>query len=94
MWRWEIAQKGDDLLRSVREVLFRDWHPIGVNDNPSCSDEYDSYAPTLCRYLRQGADESRLAAHLRQIVTVSMGLTLADDVRERRVARQLLGLLQ
>src|SRR4051794_26880912 len=81
-----------DLLPLVRAVLFREWDPIGVNGH-GLQDEYDSYAPTICRYLLDGADEHRLVAHLEQLQRVSMGLSSADKDRDRRVARMLLALL-
>jgi hypothetical protein len=41
--------KPDRLLLAVREILFREWDPIGVKDDEWCRNEYDSYAPTICR---------------------------------------------
>ncbi len=84
--------KPDPLLSAVREVLFREWDPIGVNGNELCRDEYDAYAPTICRWLRDGVDERRLAAHLSHIQRVSMGMTVIDEELHRRVARRLLEL--
>jgi len=81
------------LLQAVREVLFREWDPIGVNQYEQCLDEYDGYAPTLCRYLREGADEHRIAAHLGRLARDSMGLTV-DEERNRRAARLLLDLVR
>jgi hypothetical protein len=85
--------KADSLLCAVQEVLFREWDPIGVNANELCVDEYDSYAPTICRYLRDGVDEYKLAAHLSQLQQVGMGLSRVDEGLNRNVARRLLGLL-
>jgi hypothetical protein len=84
--------KPDRLLLPVRDVLFREWDPIGVNDNESCRDEYDSYAPTICRWLRQGVDEHKLANHLSQLQKVSMGMLTIDEELHRRVARRLIEL--
>src|SRR5262249_16961591 len=80
------------LLTAVQEVLFREWDPIGVNDNESCRDEYDSYAPTICRWLLKGVDEEKLATHLGELQRVSMGLSSIDDEANRRVARRLIAL--
>lgn len=80
----------DSLLSAVREILFREWDPIGVNDNERCRDEYDSYAPTICWLLRQGIDEQRLAAHLSRLQRVSMGISVIDEELHRHVARRLL----
>ncbi len=84
--------KDEELLRSVQEVLFRDWDPIGVNSNELLRDEYDSYAPTICRFLREGVDEYKLTAHLSHLQRVSMGLSEIDEDLNRRVARRLLSL--
>ena len=80
------------LLTAVQEVLFSEWDPIGVNHYESCHDEYDSYAPTICRWLLEGVDEVKLAAHLDEIQRVSMGLSSVDGGANRRIARRLLAL--
>lgn len=81
------------LLTAVQEVLFREWDPIGVNDNEQCQDEYDSYAGTICRWLQDGVDEYKLAAHLSAIQRESMGISLIDEDANRQIARRLLALV-
>lgn len=83
----------DKLLSAVQDVLFREWDPIGVNSNAFCRNEYDSYAPTICDYLRDGVDEYKLATHLSQLQRVSMGLSRIDEDLNRNAARKLLALL-
>ena len=85
--------KSDLLLLGVQEVLFREWDPIGVHGEESCRSEYDSYAPTICRWLRDGVDEFKLANHLSQLQRVSMGLPILDEQLHRRVALRLLELV-
>ena len=85
--------KPDRLLLAVQEILFREWDPIGVNGNELLRNEYDSYAPTICRWLREGVDEHKLAAHLSQLQRVSMGMSVIDEELHRRVARRLLELV-
>lgn len=68
------------LLTAVKEVLFREWDPIGVNDNEQCRNEYDSYAGTICQWLQEGVDEYTLAAHLSQLQRVNMGLSSIDEM--------------
>jgi hypothetical protein len=84
--------KPDPLLTAVQRVLFDEWDPIGINKHAQCRDEYDNYAPAICRWLREGVDEHRLAAHLSQIQRVSMGMTVINEELHRRVARRLLEL--
>jgi hypothetical protein len=83
----------DRLLLAVQELLFREWDPIGVNDGELCRYEYDSYAPTICRWLREGSDEFKLANHLSQLQRVSMGMSTIDEELHRRVGRWLLELV-
>jgi hypothetical protein len=63
-------------------VLFGEWDPVGVNDNPLCEDESDSCAPAVCRMLKGGADEVKLAAHLGRLRTDAMGLPDGGDRQE------------
>jgi hypothetical protein len=85
--------KADRLLCVVKEILFREWDPIGVNDCEECRDEYDHYAAAIQKLLRAGADEFRLTAYLGRYQRQSMGLTRIDVERDRRVAQRLLALV-
>jgi hypothetical protein len=42
------------------------WDPIGVKDVPEAQGEYDGYAGTLGRMLREGQSEEQIAAFLGQ----------------------------
>lgn len=85
--------KPDSLLTGVQDLLFREWDPIGVNDNDSCKDEYDAYATTICRWLREGVDEYKLTSHLGELQRVSMGMASIDEQKNRMIARRLLALV-
>ena len=85
--------KASDLLPVVSDILFREWDPIGVNDNELCRDEYDGYVPGLVDFLLSGADKYKLASWLRRVQSDSMGMSVIDEELHRRVARRLLGLL-
>lgn len=84
--------KRKELWQAVKEVLFQEWDPIGINSNPACSEEYDSYVSTIVRFLQAGADEYKIAEHLRNLQRVSMGLSSANEERDHRVARRLINL--
>jgi hypothetical protein len=86
--------KIDPLLEAVQQTLLLEWDPIGVRQHLRCRDEYDSYAPTICRYLREGADHFRLAAHLEHLQRSSMGLTRINAAKNLHVAQHLLELLR
>jgi hypothetical protein len=82
------------LLAAVQKILFREWDPIGINsDKDWPRDEYDSYAPAISRMLREGTDETRLAAHLGKISLSNMGLLPATE-GDREAARSLLALVK
>lgn len=85
--------KASRLLPAVRDILFRVWDPIGVNDNELCRDEYESYAPAVVQLLLSGADEYKLASRLSDFQRVSMGMSVIDEELHRRVARRLLELV-
>lgn len=81
------------LLPVVREILFREWDPIGVNHSEQCRDEYDSYAPKICKLLREGADAHKLAAYLRHLQSDSMGMSHVDEELHNAIAKRLVDLL-
>ena len=78
-----------ELLPQVRDCLWRTWDPIGVNCFPEATDEYDSYAPSITAMLLDGIDGYRLAAHLRQIELVSMGLPGTHSTTDAAVTQLL-----
>lgn len=85
--------KFDRLLSAVKDILFREWDPIGVNECEECRHEYDCYAVSICKLLRAGADEFKLTGYLGRYQRESMGLTRVHAERDRHVAQQLLALL-
>ena len=58
-----------------------DWDPIGVSDVPEASDEYDGYVGGMYALLRDGASDERIAQHLSEIETRTMGLAPIDSSR-------------
>lgn len=89
----EMSHYDKRLWKEINTILFRDWDPIGVNDEPQCEDEYESYVGGIYRLIVGDADRFKLAQHLARIETVSMGLDDPDqDGRCGRVAEQLLAL--
>ena len=65
--------------RELRELLFREWDPIGMGDLAEDSeDEYEAYAGQLVRRLRAGSSEDEIAALLESF-RLDMGLEPATD---------------
>ena len=77
------------LYRAVDEVLHYVWDPIRVCGVPQARDEYQDYVPLVFGILRDGADESTIAAYLASVTTEGMGLSSRPD-HDREVARVLL----
>jgi len=78
-----------ELIKPVRDVLVRDWDPIGCGVP---EDEYDSYVPGIIELLLQGADSQQISDHLCTLETVNMGLR-GDRRLNARVAAVLLSLI-
>lgn len=77
------------LVKPVRDVLFRDWDPIGCGVP---EDEYDSYVPEIIRLLLQGAEAQQISDHLYMLETSKMG-SPGNRKRNARVAAKLLSLM-
>ena len=72
----------------IHDVLINEWDPIGVGHKLQAQDEYDSYIPELLRLLTSDAGAVKLADHLHQLETVSIGLR-GDRERTARIAERL-----
>ena len=73
------AQPSGPLRRAIREILLKDWDPIGVSDIPEAQDEYDSYVGGVEGLLLRGAAPDEIAAHLARIEGEQMGLPASAD---------------
>ncbi len=83
------------LLPRVREILMRDWDPIGISHMPGAPrDEYDQYATWLCGGLFDpDLSEARIANYLAQVADKRMGLAPNEPAIER-AARAIAALRQ
>ena len=75
------AKPTGPLRNAIREILLRDWDPIGVQDVPEAQDEYDSYVGGIEGLLHRGASVEEIAAHLAKIEGESMGLPASAALR-------------
>jgi len=78
----------DALYKAVRQILMREWDPIGVSDVQAAQDEYDEYIQPIVRLVLRNASPSVLSEHLLHIENVEMGLR-ADRGRALRAAEKL-----
>jgi hypothetical protein len=76
----------------VREILMRDWDPIGVAGISEAADEYDRYADrAYVMLMDERATAEAIAAYLFEIATRHMGLSHIGRLAEasNRVAKTL-----
>jgi len=62
-----------ELYKTVDEILWNDWDPIGVND-VAPRDEYQSYVPEIFSLLIQNKSEKEIADRLYEIETETIGV--------------------
>lgn len=78
------------LVHLVHDILFREWDPLGVNDDEGAVREYSSYVVGIVQLLRRGADERRVAEHLSRIQENALGISPRDPDLDQVVAARLL----
>jgi hypothetical protein len=78
---------------AIRQVLLRDWDPIGVSELPQAQDEYDSYISQIYGMLIRREPRHNLVDFLWWVETEHMGL-YGNRQRTERVADLLLQLAQ
>jgi hypothetical protein len=84
-------KRAAEIQDSIREILLRDWDPIGIKDEPRAQDEYDLYIGRIYRLLSSNSSEDQVVDCLYRIETERMGF---DSRRSGLypVARKLLTL--
>lgn len=85
-------QRADEIMASIRAVLWNDWDPIGVRGFCSDNSEYDSYIGGIYRLLAQNVSEDEMVEHLFRLETREIGTGLKEKEHLRLVARKLLAL--
>lgn len=77
------------LQEAVSDILFQDWDPIGVNDDPSAPrDEYKSYVGPIIEKLENEESNVSIALHLARTATKKMA-TEQDFTENLGVVRKL-----
>jgi hypothetical protein len=78
-----------DLLHAaIRDMLLRDWDPIGIGGVPEALDEYDAYTTPIAGMLASGKPIPDISAYLCRIEREQLGLA-ADPQRAGIVALRL-----
>jgi hypothetical protein len=82
-------ERGRRIQTAIRDVLMREWDPIGVKDEPMAADEYDMYPGDIYGLLTDNAAEAAIAAHLRKIEIERMGFADFQTLERLDVAKAL-----
>jgi hypothetical protein len=87
-------KRAADIQDSIRQILYRDWDPIGVCGSAP-EDEYDSHIAPIYRILAGSRSEDELVEFLHRTARDTIGM--ASDTIEhfelgRPIARTLLEL--
>jgi hypothetical protein len=82
-----------EIQRQIREILMRDWDPIGVHGIPEAADEYDMYIGGIYGRIVRGASVDEIEQHLRAIEVERIELVIPDS-RRAQVANSLKDLAQ
>ena len=86
---FETEARGRGIQAQIRQVLLRDWDPIGVREIPEAQDEYDSYVGGVYRLLASHAQDDELVEHLYRIERETMGLGPRDKSGLLHVVQKL-----
>ena len=84
------TQDAIKLLARVRQILIRDWHPIGAPIPPN---EYDAFAAAITGMLLRDCTTVELVNYLAQSEAYILGETSIDIKRRVSVAMRLRELL-
>jgi len=78
----EMTPEQLKLYKSIDEILWFDWDPIGIN-KIGPREEYQGYAPQVYRLKVNGAGKTEIAKHLDEMVTERIGLESNMEFSER-----------
>ncbi len=81
-----------EIQNSIRQILFKEWDPIGVSDNLNLVDEYDSYIAPIYRLLSINQSEESLIEFLFRTERDVLGVACESPEQLRPVAKKLLSL--
>jgi len=86
-------QRAKLLMEAVREILLRDWDPLGVAaDSSAPRDEYEAYVGPIASALLRGDSAPAVASQLRHFEEAQMGLSPATAGVYLIVANKLKGI--
>ena len=87
-----MGAESDSILAVIRDILLRDWDPIGISDISEAKDEYDACADVVFGMLvNANATAEDIASYLFEIATEHMSLSYPELAKRcERAARRIL----
>ena len=85
------SRRAAEIQESIRQILRRDWDPIGLGDVLP-EDEYDSYIAPVYRILAGSRSELELVDLLFRTERDAIGVSCESAEQLRPIARRLLQL--
>lgn len=83
-----MTSEQKEIYKSVDEILWNEWDPIGVND-VAPRDEYQSYVPEIFSLLIQNRTDKEIADRLYKIETETIGV-LGSREHCLKIAKKLI----
>ncbi len=62
-----MTEKQKKLYRKIDKILWKDWHPIELNDIDEFRDEYQGYTPHIFTLTIKGADKIKISKYLMKL---------------------------
>ncbi|MBS1683411.1 MAG: hypothetical protein JSS76_01565 [Bacteroidetes bacterium] len=84
-----VAHKA--LYKSIDEILWNDWDPIGVNDIEEVRNEYQSYTDAIFSLKIRGSDRKTISDELYKIEAYTIGV-LGNRKRCNQIADKIIDL--
>jgi hypothetical protein len=84
-----VTQEQRALYKTLDEILWTEWDPIGVNEIEEARDEYYDYLPEIFKLKLNNADRETIAEYLFKVETEHMGL-FASIENCRKVADKII----
>ena len=75
------------LYKTIDEILWFDWDPIGINQE-GIRDEYYGYVPEIYQLKVSGSSKLEIAKHLDKIITEKMGMK-SDMSHNMQIAEKI-----
>ncbi len=71
--------KREEIEAAIGKVLFNEWDPLNVHDEPAAHDEYLKYAHDIYALLIRGGSDVQVGRHLHKIEREEMHHENADS---------------